>query len=88
MTYLVEVTREDIQKGKPESGNMCPIARAVRRVVGRKAIYVLPGGGIRINYNQLWRADKHDMVRNFIENFDENETRRYCRPFSFYLTLK
>ena len=87
-TYKVEVTKEDIQKGKPCKENMCPIARAVRRVVGKKAVWVSAGGTIKINHFQLGKCNKSDLVSNFVINFDDKDKRRYCRPFSFMLTVE
>jgi len=41
-TLTIEVTQEDIDKGKPKSMTCCPVALAFKRATGRKrGIYVL-----------------------------------------------
>jgi len=85
MLYKIEVTKEDIQKGRPCKENSCPIARAIRRVVGKKRIAVLWSGILVCN--KQTHVSKQDMVDRFVENFDDEEKRRYCRPFSFMLRV-
>ncbi len=85
MLYKIEVTKEDIQKGKPLKCNTCPIARAIRRVVGKKRVAVLYGY-IKVG-NKYAYVSKPNMVEKFIDNFDSADSRRYCRPFSFTLRI-
>ena len=83
--YKITVTKEDIAKGKPEFANSCAIARAIRRVVGKKRVEVDAFGNININHRRWSSGAKYGMIRKFVDNFDDPGKRRYCRPFSFIL---
>ena len=76
--YKIEVTKEDIAKGIPTKENSCAIAKAVRRAVGHRKIYVNYFGDIKIDNNQ-YKANKN--IVKFIRRFDNDKNK--CRPFSF-----
>lgn len=79
----VEVTERDIRRGKQESCERCPVARALRRASGKRGWFVLPDyieGPIR-RYPLRGRLKR---VARFIERFDSGE-RGTVKPFTFSL---
>ena len=80
--YKIQVTKEDIAKGIPQKEASCPIARAVRRVVGHRKVEVNYAGEILVD-NKEYETPAN--ILGFITNFDNAESRKLCRPFSFIL---
>lgn len=69
---IVTVTVEDIRRGKRDSMESCPIARAVRRVVGRGARVSVSAGAIELAASE--ERGFYDMPRRatkFVHAFDE-----------------
>lgn len=96
MRISVKVTQDDIDRGTPSRCSDCPIARAIKRIVKPRPL-VIPGDeevGPEIVFDRLngsVRGSVHprdcDRVNWFIRFFDEDDTRRMCRPFSFLLNI-
>lgn len=79
----VEVTAEDIKFGQPRSHCDCPVARATKRTTSSSSVVV---DTIGFFVNGQPAAVTTDGVTKFMEEFDSDETRHLCRPFSFPLT--
>ena len=77
--YKISVTPDDIAKGKPYMVNSCPIAKAVRRVVGHRKIKV-DWGRVSID-GKIYYPDT--SISSFVYNFDRG-LKTY--PFSFLLS--
>lgn len=78
----ITVTKKDIQMGLPSDSCLCPIARAVRRVLGR---------GVRVwRYGVYRRLSEDDFaefperVTQFIDRFDDGKP---VKPFTFTLRI-
>lgn len=80
---LVEVTAGDIAVGVPRSSCDCPIARAIKRTAGTIAV-VADVIGFWVNGQQA--SVLGGSAVQFMEKFDDDETRHLCRPFAFNLT--
>ena len=80
MTYKIEVTEEDIRRGKPQSCCSCPVFRAIARTTG-KAVEVLCKS---IALGKEVEAALPEKARKFIEAFDDG---RPVKPFTFTLRL-
>jgi hypothetical protein len=82
MKFSVTVTADDIKKGKKESSEYCPLARALRRTLKAADITVDPheGGvvvdGLGLEYN--------GAVAAFTDRFDEGKT---VKPRTFVFEL-
>lgn len=78
----VRVTKEDINKGIPGLSCSCAIARAIKRhthkIVNVTETYVTIDG-------KYYFATNYKQVKQFIRNFDNSATRRFCRPFTIQL---
>jgi GH35 family endo-1,4-beta-xylanase len=72
----VRVTRECIRKGKPDSENMCPIARAIRPLVNKKAVKVYGMDAYIGDYSY----ELPDEAAQFVDDFDSGLA---VKPFSF-----
>jgi hypothetical protein len=79
-TYTINVTKEDIQNGKPIHISKCPVALAITRATGRTcevdldAIYV---DGLGLVYSPT-------EVVKFVRAFDDGKN---VDPLAFDLTL-
>ena len=79
MKVRVEVTQEDIEKGKRKAGWACPIARAIKRRVPqsrRRDVFV---------EHALWEVGYHvrplpRTAQRFVKRFDAGEP---VKPFAF-----
>lgn len=89
----VEVTQEDIDKGTQGSCYVCPIARAVSRVVPSCRVSVTEGK-ISLLYTrlpmELYRVGAQRMskrLKQFVNHFDHplRDSAKYVRPFTFQL---
>ena len=75
--YRVVVSEQDIEDGKRNSGNFCPLALAVHRAVGRghvglRTVHIDQKGQMRID-GQLFRFDdeyQKKRARIFVSMFD------------------
>ncbi len=81
MRIQIQVTPEDINLGVPESGDECPIARALIRAIGHEDVYV--------DDSIMYWDDEEGchmstgtptIAANFIKNFDAKEP---VEPISF-----
>lgn len=84
----INVTAEDIQKGKPGHCDKCAIARAARRELGLKASdnVSVDGTGISVRDGAWYtRYFLHSTTRmqNFIERFDDPKRRKGLKPTTF-----
>ncbi len=78
----VEVSQDDIDRGIPNHKTLCPVARALRRVLsgnvevdGWCCVWMGKDISIDLPYNALW----------FIDRFDGEVDK--VRPFKFFLPL-
>ena len=80
----IDVTRDDIRLGKRGRCNTCPVARAIRRDLGKGIEVFVYGSQVSIGGRvfELTRG-----VSDFIERFD-HDGRRGLKPFSFTLPIK
>ena len=86
MKYIrIYVGAEDIKKGRPNQGNSCPIARAIKRYTGTARPNV-DGGTCRIRKaGKLLKFNLPKTAQAFITQFDWHNP---VQPFSFRLTPK
>lgn len=80
MKYTVNVTQEDIDKGKKGSCSQCPVALAGIRSVG-KSFYV---GPTMFAFRFNWIAELPKCVVDFIERFDSGQP---VQPFTFDIEI-
>lgn len=85
----IEVTQDDIRKGKARSARACAIALAVKRATGQAHVFVSPSVTIEHAVTGIPRTYAvSPRVRRFILRFD---TMPHCwpfaRPFSFDLPI-
>lgn len=83
----IEVTQEDIDRGKQGSRCWCPIARAIKRTLyWMPGDTMIPDGRVEVSIAQVaiedGRADLPFEASNFIVAFDRGEP---VKPFSFEL---
>lgn len=72
MRVRIEVTQNDIRKGKRGSCFNCPIARAVKRATGCKDVDVDSDGTISLENGEVVIPSSIKRER-FIEKFDDKE---------------
>lgn len=77
----IQVTLEDIQKGKRFNPNYCPIALAASRACGKM---VCVGHTCMQVLGEFGYRDLPDVARNFTYLFDNNES---VQPFEFEINL-
>lgn len=68
---IVDVTQEDIDRGKPNDAEHCPIARALRRET--KGDWVVGVGGLATDYSgdvTLWVDYRAAWAAGFVRRFD------------------
>ena len=82
-TVTVEVTQEDIDKGKAYDCLKCPIALALQRATGGLSVWVNPGTWRIRDYSMRWCKFSSEEAA-FIEDFDEG---RLVEPFHFTVEL-
>ena len=89
--YLVEVTKNDILQGVSCDAESCGIARALKRKFRKipdvdyfKSFNSLI---LRVGLNTLKVPLQKDFnkVAKFIQNFDDVDRKKFCRPFKFYV---
>jgi hypothetical protein len=80
MSIRVDVTTEDIEHGDRQSYVTCPVALAVRRVMGR--LIEVSNRGWVITEDEEANADLPDDVTERIIDYDEGGA---MEPFSFEL---
>lgn len=93
MRLKISVTAQDIQRGKHENIKRCPVARAIRRALkGRRVYvavepgYVVLGAFHRANWDSMIDARTITLplrVRQWVWDFDGNKP---VKPFSFTIT--
>lgn len=76
----IEVTQEDIDRGVCGNATRCAVARAIRRIVGKRNIEVTQNN---IAVNSDFDVAPPKKVRDFIDKFDANK--KSVKPFSFVL---
>lgn len=80
----IEVTENDIKRGKQGDGKSCAIALATKRVLGDHPD--VDDGGISVHvagYDHLYNIP--DKATKFINKFDDDKKR--VKPFSFVARL-
>ncbi len=82
-TIKIIVTKTDIQKGKRDTSNLCPVAKAIRRCAG---LYGIDVYGDELGFGIALRrlVDLPKKVSKFVERFDFGKP---VKPFSFTLKL-
>ena len=80
MELIVDVTSQDIKRGKRKYISCCPIALALKRSLPGKRIAV----GSDITFIGDGLATLPKQARTFIERFDNSES---VKPFKFKLSL-
>ncbi len=90
--YEICVTKKDIKNGASYSNYSCAIALALKRRFGKEAyvgtwpflnLYIQDKSTINLNCST---PKEIQQVQRFIQNFDNQDKRRYCRPFKFFVT--
>lgn len=84
MTYTIEVTQEDIEKGFQRQPFECAVALACYRAIGDQ-VEVAP---TFITCGQLpngWHVSTTPEVKKFIEDFDIHKG--FVQPFSFSIDI-
>jgi len=77
---IINVTKNDIEKGIRSNSSECPIARAIKRRVKEKI--GVTSDSAYIGYN---RIELSETARLFIENYDCGKE---VEPFKFILLYK
>lgn len=92
--YLtIQVRQRDIDAGVPEDGATCAISHAVARLKHKSPDSLSLNTTLsRVSigsYNYVPRTNR-DLIKmeRFIENFDDDSRRRYCRPTTIRLKLE
>lgn len=88
MTYLIQVTEDDIREGEADNCFECPVSIALEREIGTCCTATQ-------RKIQVWNGKGFDSIqtpitaRDFIANFDEArpDHRREPEPFSFEIEL-
>ena len=83
-TIRIEVTAEDIAKGRRQSACACPIALAMERV-GACPVVGTDAANISFGYRRFDHVELPPEATEFITKFDDGDTS--VRPFSFDLEL-
>ena len=78
----IEISQEDINKGKQSDPEKCPIARAINRKKLRDVSVYSDSITWRDQKNDLCEQDNTNKIRKFIDNFDHGIK---VSPFSFNL---
>lgn len=88
LTIQIKVTKAHIKRGKVGDKRNCPVAEAMKSAglsnvsVDDVDVQFDTKRGTTVTYCTVPKA-----VSNFIERFDEDDTRPKCKPFTFRLTL-
>lgn len=88
-TLVVNVTQEDINKGKKCNAVGCPVYRALQRALEPSGGHAHTVGGVRLAWvhdGQFWKTETPDKVSEWIRNFD-GKPKRLSKPFRFRLHL-
>lgn len=75
----IDVTADDIAKGKPKDWCRCPVSLALRRVLPQSSARV-PADGLEVFGRQMER--RPPGVARFVRDFDKG---RPVAPFSFVI---
>ena len=89
MKYKIQVTLNDIQKGKRDHRSCCPVAKAIRRQTTLKQ-FCVNDGYLSIFDDDAWEIEEIQFpkkVVDFVNKFDENGAKA-VKPFDFVLNLK
>ena len=89
--YLIEVTKNDILQGISCDAESCGIARALKRKFRKipDVDYYSHSDTLILNIGMIdlkvpLKKD-FDKVLKFIQNFDDVDKKKFCRPFKFYV---
>lgn len=83
----IEVTEEDIAKGVKWNPVRCPVAKGIRRVLGKGKKLEVDGYSLSIT-SRNGETDEVDLpkkVHKFVDRFDDG---RKVKPISFCLRMK
>ena len=80
----IEVTHEDIERGRPKSREACPIAHAIRRQSNLHFIEVNPCTLRWCEGSKVKRRPLPEEARDFIREFDNAGP---VRPFAFDINI-
>jgi hypothetical protein len=84
-TVAINVTQNDINKGVKKSCNLCPIARAIKRILKKKhGVNVYPHYAEIIINGTEKRIKFSAAPRDFIRNFDQENV---VKPFEFEIAM-
>ena len=84
MKLTIEITEDDIKRGKRCSLRRCPISLAVKRAYGGYCRVRVYNHAIIINKEgKSFRAKNPKIVKDFITNFDRRQRKIPPKPFSF-----
>lgn len=83
MKYFIEVTADDISEGVIFENNWCPIALAIKRIVGDRLVKVKFGNIYLSNHDYAWNTTF--PVKQFIKKFDNGDQ---VSPFSFEMEFQ
>jgi hypothetical protein len=88
--YTAVVTDKDIERGMPQMGEHCPIARAIRRSLGQK-VTVAAGAFCVVSFDPATKKTWYhgyqklpSIAKEFVEAFD---TGKPVQPISFEFEL-
>ena len=78
----VRVTQDHIDQGQKRICSFCPVALAIRDILGKRRMRVVKVGGMTVTVgdNDAWSFSP--AIQRFIARFDNGET---VKPFKFYL---
>lgn len=80
MSLKIEVTQDDIDRGICQSPTRCAVARAIRRITGKRYVEV---NADQTLVGQDFNTELPKKAQDFIHRFDEDKKK--VKPFSFVL---
>jgi|SRR5215831_9632533 len=86
-TFIIDVTREDIENGIPRVGKCCPVSLAICRALKIKSewgyVYTDERGIISFySYMPIMEFNDEIFLQYFVDAFDNGD---FVRPFSLIL---
>lgn len=79
----INVTKEDIEKGRRSDGHRCPIARAARRIL-KNVTFI--DESLEFNNGNMVDGDSVPLTKaaqKFVRAFDDGAKRSDLKPFKF-----
>lgn len=86
-TITIEVTQDDIDNGKPDRIDMCPIVLACRRAIPGRTSYVGECGDFITVYGGIG-VIKYSLSKEAMKFINDFDYRNPVKPFTFVAERK